>query len=77
MRFSIKQRKIQSIIDKQFPISKKVSFFNVTFTEPKIVLVDGSERLGIIFKTILALANKWNYSHDIYIDGEIEYCFKY
>ena len=73
MRFSIKQRKIQSLIENQFPITIKWLFVNITLTDPKIVLVDGSERLGIIFSTILVLANKLNYSHDIYVDGEIDY----
>ena len=73
MRFSIKQRKIQSIIENQFPITIKWLFVNITLADPKIVLVDGSERLGLIFSTILVLANKLNYSHDIYVDGEIDY----
>ena len=73
MRFSLKQRKIQNIIEKQFPVSKKLSLINVTLAEPKIILIDGSERLGIIFKTTLRIANKWQHDHDIYVDGEIEY----
>ena len=73
MKFSIKQHKIQSLIENQFPITIKWLFVNITLTDPKIVLVDGSERLGLIFSTILVLANKLNYRHDIYVDGKIDY----
>ena len=73
MRFSIKQVKIQRLIDKQFPITIKWLFVNITLTDPKIVLVDGSQRLGIKIKAKLTFTATWNFSRDIYIDGEIEY----
>jgi len=73
MRFSIKQRNIQNLIEKRFPILKRLRYVDVILSDPIIVLVDGSERMGIRLKTTVIFANQWRYSRETYLDGEIEY----
>ncbi len=72
MRISIKQGNIQNLINKQFPISITWRFTNITLSNPEVVLIDGSERLGIKLTTQIK-AKRWNYYHTVYVDGTIDY----
>ena len=69
----ISQRNLQTIAEQQFPISRETPFALVKFSNPQVILKEGSDRLGISLDISAEFPGQLSTSGQGQIDGELEY----
>ena len=64
---------LQQKIEPKFPLKKKKSLVTTTFSEPNVLLAEGSDRMGIGLDVKVSLPGGKKYHGQVEVDGELEY----
>ena len=64
---------LQKRVEKEFPLKRKKSLLKVEFSDPAVLLEEGSSRIGIRLSIRCSLAGLTSFSGVMEADGQIEY----
>ena len=64
---------LQKRVEKEFPLKRKKSLLKVEFSDPAVLLEEGSSRIGIRLSIRCRLAGLTSFSGVMEADGQIEY----
>ena len=67
------REELQKKIEREFPLQKKKSLITATFSEPAVLLDEGSDRMGIGLAVKVALPGGKNFHGNVEADGELQY----
>ncbi|MBT5231969.1 MAG: DUF1439 domain-containing protein [Methylococcales bacterium] len=67
------EAELQEKIDAKMPLQKSRFYISVIISDPDVVLMPGSDRLGIQCKIVAALPGNLKGNGTLYVDGGIEY----
>lgn len=73
---TISSDEIQKKINSKFPLSKKSFLFNLILSDPKVILKNGVNRIGIDVDLTLFAGKKEIAKGSVYIHGQIDYLAK-
>lgn len=73
LTLSFTAEQLQSMLQQRFPVQQKDVFITTTFSDPRVMLQDGSDRIGLqITATVTALGRKAA-TGNLLADGQIAY----
>lgn len=67
------QEQLQVMLAKGFPLKREVAFATLTFDQPRLVLEQGSNRLGLALTLLAEMPGQRPARGSGMIDGELEY----
>lgn len=72
-RLVFERDELQQKIESKFPLKKKKAVLTATFSNPKVMLSEGADRLGIALDVTISLPLGKKYRGRTEVDGEIQY----
>jgi len=72
-RLEFSSAEIEERLQSKFPVKKKHAFFTVTFSDPKVLLEQGAERMALRCAVDAVLLGSQPYKGELMLDGNITY----
>ena len=72
-RLVFQQEELQQKIEGVFPLQKRKSLLTATLSGPRVLLAEGSDRLGIGLAVKAGLRGGKKHRGEVEVDGELEY----